>query len=508
MDDGSAELDGSVYSTTTSTFNALNQVSFLRQYQGTDQSGVYQETAMLYDGYGRLQSRHVPEQDAGTAIVYAYNADDTLHSVTDARGAAATYTYNGRHLIEKIEYAAPEGITDPADVTFGYDAAGNRTSMADGAGTTTYHYDALSRVDWEERLFAGTTGARRLAYTYNLAGGLKTITYPNGAQLGYQYDTAGAVTAVTAADFSGVDSGFASGVMYRAWGGLNEVTYGNGVREQMSYNERMLPTSYNVTGLRFSSGAAAAPSGSTYAYYPDGRLRYASDIQNNIFDRSYEYDHAGRLKAARSGSEARGGTALDGPYRQNYTYDVWGKLTGRDDLLWGQQQGDSPQYDNNNHRRQGWIYDADGRVTRDTWEHRFDAAGRDELTRKESVVAGQLSQFNYYVTKIEQTYDGDGVASNRVETKQHENETGSQPDEVTTGYFLHSSVLGGAVVAEFGTQGEKYNVYMAGRKIAAYDTAGYTEWWHANPQTGSWVEVRAGATAVAKKREVDPLGRR
>jgi YD repeat-containing protein len=51
-----------------------------------------------YDGYGRLQSKHLPEQNAGAATVYDYNSDDTVASITDARGAAAIYTYNNRHL--------------------------------------------------------------------------------------------------------------------------------------------------------------------------------------------------------------------------------------------------------------------------------------------------------------------------------------------------------------------------------------------------------------------------
>src|SRR5207237_1246068 len=85
-----------------------------------------------YDGYGRLQSRHAPAQDAGRNITYAYNPDDTLASVTDARGAVTTYSYNdNRHLVTGVSYTAPAGITTTPSVTFTYDAAGNRTRMDD-----------------------------------------------------------------------------------------------------------------------------------------------------------------------------------------------------------------------------------------------------------------------------------------------------------------------------------------------------------------------------------------
>jgi hypothetical protein len=44
----------------------------------------------------------------------------------------------------------------------------------------------------------------------------------------------------------------------------------------------------------------------------------------------------GRVTQALSGQEARGGAATDDrPYNFNYTYDVWGNLTGRpDSRLW------------------------------------------------------------------------------------------------------------------------------------------------------------------------------
>src|SRR5260221_14346087 len=60
----------SVYSTTSNTYNARDQVTQVRQYQGTDQSSVYQDTTMSYDGYGRLLTKHVPEQDVGTATSF------------------------------------------------------------------------------------------------------------------------------------------------------------------------------------------------------------------------------------------------------------------------------------------------------------------------------------------------------------------------------------------------------------------------------------------------------
>jgi YD repeat-containing protein len=145
--------DGSVYSTTINIFNARDQVTLVRQFQGTEGGGLYQDTTMTYDGYGRLQTRHVPEQNAGTATVYVYNADDTVQSVTDARGATCIYSYNGRHQITSATHTLSGQSTNA--LTYGYDAAGNRTSMTDSVGSTSYNYNQLSRMTSETRTFNG-----------------------------------------------------------------------------------------------------------------------------------------------------------------------------------------------------------------------------------------------------------------------------------------------------------------------------------------------------------------
>ena len=108
---------GDVYSTSVNSYNALNQVTSHRQYQGTDASGVFHETAMTYDGYGRPKTKHVPEQNADTSIAgstdhttWNYNDDDTVLSVTDARGITTTFDYNARHLLTSITHPTAQTL--------------------------------------------------------------------------------------------------------------------------------------------------------------------------------------------------------------------------------------------------------------------------------------------------------------------------------------------------------------------------------------------------------------
>ncbi len=128
-----------------------------------------------YDGHGRLITRTTPEQGATN---YSYNPDDTVHTVTDARTAVMTFTYNPRKLVEGITFSVPSGVAPTPNVTFQYDAAGNRTSMSSSESTVSYSYDTASRLTSETRSFNGVAGSFSLNYAYNQAGQLTEITNP------------------------------------------------------------------------------------------------------------------------------------------------------------------------------------------------------------------------------------------------------------------------------------------------------------------------------------------
>ena len=96
--------NGSVYSATVNTYNARDQLTQVRQYAGPEGSGTYQDTSMTYDGYGRLKTRHVPEQNAGVNTTRIYNADDTVEKSSTAAApqpptATTTVTCNKHHLL-------------------------------------------------------------------------------------------------------------------------------------------------------------------------------------------------------------------------------------------------------------------------------------------------------------------------------------------------------------------------------------------------------------------------
>ena len=379
--------DGSVYSATTNTYNARNQVKLVRQWTGPENGGgVFQDTTQSYDGYGRLQSKHLPQQNTGTATTWTYNADDTLNSVTDARGASATYTYNnGRHLVNIIQYTAPSGVAGTTNATFAYDAAGNRTSMDDGMGSQSYAYDQLSRMTSETRTFTGV-GSYMLSYAYNLAGELTSITDPTNSTINYNFDAAGRLSQITGSNnLYGSVATYASSFSYRASGTIKGLTYGNNYTMSASYDSVLRPTRFQVT----AAGGQADVIKNDYSYYDDGNPKYMHNWLDERFDRAYGYDHRTMLKEAFSGSEAgdfvnnTSTPGATGPYRQIYQYDAFGNMTRRDNRFWSQSDVFTASYSNHRRTEAGYQYDADGNLLQDPdVTYGYDAAGNEYFSKQ------------------------------------------------------------------------------------------------------------------------------
>jgi YD repeat-containing protein len=486
---------GSVYSTTVNTYNARDQITQIRQYAGPEGSGTFQDTTISYDGHGRLKTKHVPEQNAGTATTWDYNADDTIQKITDARGASQTFSYNNRHLLTGITYAVPVGsnIPLPAPITYIYDAAGNRTSMNDGLGSMSYQYDALSRLMSETRTFSDPTNpaihnvSKTLTYDYNLAGTLKSITDATGAIINYNMDAAGRINAITGSPYGGVTS-YASNLQYRAWGALKHLNYGNGKTLDAAYNARLQPTSFTIPTV----------TAKTYDYYADGSLRFSSEAQDHRFDRSYTFDHVARIKEAFSGAEARGEPATtDRPYKQTFSYDSMGHLIGRNNHHWTEFYSISDSYQNN--RRNDWNYDADGNLLNSVHaSYTYDAADQINTVQAGSTLAPGV--------------DGDGQQLKSAQTWFNEE---TQTSSTITIYYLRSTVLGGEVVTEMAYNGVKGRTFVyAGGARLAWQEGGIPArvmWEHRDPSNASFRTSDAtgytgGWNEDSLPAELDPTG--
>jgi len=445
------------YTTTVNTFNGRDQVTSSIQYAGA--AGVnspHQDATMSYDGHGRIKTQHRPEQDANAVTVYNYNADDSISSVVDARGANVNYTYNSRGLVEQISSASGSNIPIAPTVAFIYDNIGNRISMTDGLGSVSYAYNQLSQMTSETRQFNDvlanaplTNNSFKLEYDYTLSGQLKSLKDPYGQQFNYAYDKVGRLNSVAGATaFAGITT-YASNPNYNARGTLTALHYGNGVEMAITgFNNKLQATDFEI-----KKGATSVIK-KQYQFYTDGSLKFSKDVNNAMFDRLYKYDNSGRTVQSAAGSAAKGQTddAANIPYKQNYVYNAFGNITQSSlEHYAGGQTISNYSFTNNRNAQTTSVYDAEGNQTADEGgAYQFDAAGR--MIKNQKRDSNNSSQ---YLLPTMIYHDGAGLEAKRI-TSYVENGNNSYG----TSYFIRSSVLG-KIVSETNSTGEKLKTFVS-----------------------------------------------
>ncbi len=255
------------------------------------------------------------------------------------------------------------------------------------------------------------------------------------------------------------------------------MAYNNGRTLSVQYDNRMRPTQWNIPGVMGWNYS--------YQYFNEnsGRLMYAQNINDGTLDRSYDYDHVGRLLASHSGGEARAHMGIgpngvvDGPYAQRYYYDVWGNITSREG--WGGDNANfTATYTNN--KRNGLTYGPAGHLL-------FD--GGHTMTYD---ATGQQASAGFPGYLLEQFYDGDGL---RVK----KNDAGN------VRLYLRSSVLGGQVIAEMSSTGawQRGYVYLGSELLAIQQSGVY--WVHQDPLVKS-KRITNSSGNVVSTLELDPWG--
>ncbi|GLU47104.1 hypothetical protein Nans01_14550 [Nocardiopsis ansamitocini] len=302
-------------------------------------------TTYTYSSPGRLEEVSAPG-DATTT--YAYDAAGNLTEATGPDGATTSHTYDeaDRHLTTVTPRGNAQGA-DPQDFTwtFGYDAAGQQSTVTDPLGNTTaYAYDADSRViqttdplgtvrkstydrggllttvvdgnNRTETLRYDTAGqlirftdrrAKNFTYAYDADGNLTTSTTPTGAATTYAYTTDGLLASVVdpRGNAQGADpQDFTWTYAYDQAGLLASVTDPLGHTQTSTHDGRGLVTAMtdalgNTTAYAYDAlgrvETLTAPDGGTtgYTYDPAGTLASRTDANGHTTD--YGYDDAGRL---------------------------------------------------------------------------------------------------------------------------------------------------------------------------------------------------------------------
>ena len=226
--------------------------------------------------------------------------------------------------------------------------------------------------------------------------------------------TNGRLNRINAANVPDNVTTLAYGITHRAFGAMASMTFGDHQSLSTSYDNRMRPTSWNVSSVL----------GYNYSYIEHtDRVNYARNVYDSTLDRSYEYDQVGALVFAHSGAEARAAFGIDGqqwgtsdgPYSHMYDYDQQGNMIRR--FGWGGEvQGGAPNggdtdkyysYSNGKNQRDGFTDDAAGNLT----------AGESNQHYVYNAMGQQTNAWQVNGYAMSQGYDGDGLRGVKWESE-------------------------------------------------------------------------------------------
>ncbi|MER5181772.1 LamG-like jellyroll fold domain-containing protein [Streptomyces sp. NPDC002896] len=406
-------------------------------------------TSYLYDQMGNVAQITAPDSTK-THATYDTNGDQL--SASDATGAAsqATYDFLGRQLtsttLERYpstktltttnSYAVNTGnpygahvasTTSPGGVTtsYGYNRAGDVTSVTDGAGNATHFtydfegnqqktilpdgtwtetdYNASGDPTYNKQYDANNNLLTQTSQTYDGVGNLTAATDANGHTTRWTYDAAGTITQeVEPVDAS---TSITTTFGYDAAGNRTRFTDGRGNSWRYTYTpwgqqEKVIePTTSTYT--------SAADSTTTFAYDADGQLTSAT-LPGGVTS-AMTYDNNGQLKTM-SGSGADAATA-----KRSFTYDADGRVLSADTDVAGtagQADYQAATHDAFTYDDRGDVLTASGSAGSSNFTYNNDGS---MLTRTDAAgttsygydTAGRLSSLNDAATGTQLTYTYD-----------------------------------------------------------------------------------------------------
>jgi RHS repeat-associated protein len=324
---------------TSYTYDALDNLLSVIQNGSRQRS-------FSYDSLSRLTQATNPE--SGT-VNYVYDANGNVLTKTDARNEVITYCYDALNRLTGKRYATASCPLSSPDVSYAYDLTstgwGEPTpnsmgrlsleetgTLATGCSTVVFGYDAVGRItkrDASTPANCGSSSYGTLA-TYDLAGDLVQLNYPSGRVVKMQYDTAMRPTQVRFDSFNGTSVGYnyLSSATYAPTAAPTSLTFGNGVVESESYNDRLQPCNFQAVTGTFTW------LNRTNNYYPtpgtncqpgsggnNGNVWSVVDNLQANRTQSFGYDNLNRLTSAQTQ-----GTSGPDCWGQNFGYDAWGNL--------------------------------------------------------------------------------------------------------------------------------------------------------------------------------------
>lgn len=270
----------------------------------TDPRGLV--TTYSYNGLGQLVQQVSP--DTGTTV---YGHDTAGRLLSEQRGVVLSISYTWDRL-DRMTSRTSAGVTETFTFDEGTYGKGRLTRINDATGQTTYSYNADGQLAQQSSSVFGSTYTT--TWSYDAAGRVTGMTYPNGFALGYGYDGVGRLSTVTSS-LGGSWSTVASAFLYQpatdaryAW------RFGNGQARMFTQDTdgrltqivgsgtHSLTIGYtpNLDTISALTDGVWPAQSSTFAYDGNDRLRTVTRSGDN---QSFEWDKVGnRSLHSRAGS--------------------------------------------------------------------------------------------------------------------------------------------------------------------------------------------------------------
>ena len=278
----------------TTTYTPDSRVATITQPDGSTKQYTYDgdgntltfvnadsiQTTYTYDSDDRLISKSEP---GGLVTGYTLDAAGNDTKMTRPDGSTITYAFDADN---RVTSATPSGTGSTA-TSWVYGADGERTSMKDATGTTSYTYDADGQV-----LTVKNGAAQTVKYAYDKTGDVTTLTYPSTKAVTYAFDKAEEMTSVT--DWSGNKTSFT----WSADGMRASQVGADGVTDTRTYDK-----ADRLTQIVDKTSAATL---ATYGYTYDAAGQLTADATTDpavtALKHTYAYDKLGQIASAVNGS--------------------------------------------------------------------------------------------------------------------------------------------------------------------------------------------------------------
>src|SRR5208283_691319 len=447
---------------------------------------------------------------------YGYDALNRLTSKTYSSNLNMPSILFGYDLIPPTG-CSPPSLTDGNPV-------GNRTSMCDESGATSWSHDTMGRVLYQQetQTGGGANTTEIVGYIYNLDGSVNTLTYPSGNIVTYTVGGAGRVTQVSdpSNNYVGGATGFGIATTYAPHGALYHMFQGStssfgGIYNYNVYNNRLQPIVLSAwTGsygfganmilslcYDFHLGVAIASTHDqpcSFGAYTTGDNGNVFQILNNVrtdatADVAFTYDPLNRISQANTTTTGTGSNC----WGEAYGVDAWGNLTnitprsGCNGELLSVAVNTKNQITGDFYDGAGNLLDM-GTCALESHSFVYDAEGQLQSPPVSGVNGGLA--YTYY-------YDGDGKRVQKCSAI-------SNSCTSTTPGMLYWRGAQGEVLDESsrtGTMQEEY-VYFNGQRIARRDMPSNDVHYYFSDHLGSASVITDSSGNVEEQTDYFPYG--